>query len=120
MAFTDPQSITIAAVPISLPRVNSGNRQSEYGSADGLTQLKASTAQGQRLRQVLRIDHAKITADPFIPTQNSRVSMSNYLVFDRPPAGFTNAQAKEVYDGFIAMIGANSAALVTKLLGGES
>lgn len=120
MAFTDPQSITIAGVTSSLPRVNSGNRSSEYQSADGLITLSAQHALGRRTRQVLRIDHGKITTDPFIPTQNTRVGMSNYIVFDRPPAGYTNAQALEVYQGFKALFTGTTDALVVKLLGGES
>jgi len=120
MAFTDPQSITISSVTTSLPRVNSGNRQSEYASADGLIKLTASHVQGRRLRQVLRIDHSKITADPFIPANNALVSMSNYVVFDRPPAGYTNAEALAVYNGFKTLFTASTDAAITKLLGGES
>lgn len=120
MAFTDPQSITISGNAISLPRVSSGNGNSSYQSADGLVVVTASNAYSRRTRRVLRVDHSKITADPFIPAQNSKVSMSNYIVFDLPAAGYTNAEAKAVYDGFKAMFTASTDALITKLLGGES
>jgi len=120
MAFTDPQSVTISGTAISLPRVSTGVGTSEYRSADGLVALSASNSYGKRTRRVLRLDHAKITADPFIPTSNTKVSMSNYIVFDVPVAGYTNAEALAVYAGFKAAYTATSDALITKLLGGES
>jgi hypothetical protein len=120
MAFTDPQSVTISGTAISLPRVSSRINGSSYQSSDGLVLLTADNAYGRRNRRVLRLDHSKITADPFIPTQNAKVSMSNYIVFDTPVAGYTNAEALAVYAGFKAAFTATSDALITKLLGGES
>jgi len=120
MAFTDPQSITISGTPISLPRISSGTNESKYSSSDGLVDLLASHAYGRRIRRVLRVDHSKITADPFIPDQNREVSMSNYMVFDVPVVGYTNAEVKAVYAGFKALYTASSDALIDKVLGGES
>lgn len=120
MAFSDPQSITISGTTISLPRTSTGNGSSDYTSADGLVKLSANHAYGRRTRRVLRLDHSKITADPFIPTQNSKVSMSNYMVFDIPVAGYSNAEALAVYNGFKTLFTASTDALITKILGGES
>jgi hypothetical protein len=120
MAFADPQSITISAVTTPLPRTSNRVNGSTYQSADGLIQLTADNAYGRRSRRVLRVDHSKITADPFIPSQNSKVSMSNYIVFDLPVAGYTNAEALAVYTGFKTAFTASSDLLITKLLGGES
>jgi len=120
MSFTDPLSITIAAATIPLPRVSVGSGSSDYVSANGLVRVNASSAYGRRTRRVLRVDHSKITADPFIPAQNTKVSMSNYIVFDVPPAGYSNSEALEVYAGFKALFTASSDLLITKLLGGES
>lgn len=120
MAFSDPQSITINGSTISLPRVSSGIGSSDYMSSDGLVKLSAQHAYGRRTRRVLRLDHSKITSDPFIPTQNTKVSMSNYIVFDVPVAGYSNTEAMQVYSGFKALFTGTSDALVTKLLGGES
>jgi hypothetical protein len=120
MAFTDPQSITISGTPISLPRTSTGKDGSQYTSADGLVDLSASHAYGRRTRRVLRVDHSKITSDPFIPAQNTKVSMSNYMVFDIPVVGYSNADVTAVYAGFKALFTASSDALITKLLGGES
>lgn len=120
MALTDPQSITISGSTIALPRVNSGQNQSEYLSEDGLVKLALSHAYGRRTRRVLRLDHSKITADPFIPAQNTKVSMSNYMVFDVPPAGYTNTEVLAVYTGLKTLFSATSDDMIKKLLGGQS
>lgn len=120
MALADPQSIKIGEVTTSLPRVETGKNESSYLSADGNIRLSLSSQYGSRTRRVVRIDTTKITADPFIPSQNTKVSMSNYLVFDTPPVGYTSAEAKAVYDGFITALQASSAKIITQLLGGES
>lgn len=120
MAFTDPQSITISGTAISLPRVDTGLGKSRYQSADGLVSLSASNVYGRRNRHTLRIDHSKVTADPFIPAQQTKVSMSNYIVFDMPVAGYTNADALAIYQGFKTLFTAGSDGLITKILGGES
>lgn len=120
MSFADPQSITISGSAIALPRTSTGQNKTEYLSSDGLVRLSASHAYGRRNRRVLRVDHSKITTDPFIPTQNVKVSMSNYIVFDVPPAGYSNADVQAVYTGFKSLFTASSDALIVKLLGGES
>jgi hypothetical protein len=45
--------------------------------------------------------------------------MSTHVVFDVED-GFTAAEQKNVWDGFIAMLNASSGLLVTKVLAGES
>jgi hypothetical protein len=42
------------------------------------------------------------------------------MVFDLPPAGYSNAEALAVYNGFKTMFTASTDALISKLLGGES
>jgi hypothetical protein len=69
---------------------------------------------------MLRIDASKLTSDPFKPAENVKVSMSNYMVFDVPPAGYTAADALAVYTGFKTLFTATSDQMITKLLGGES
>lgn len=120
MSFADPQSIKISGVTTSLPRVSVGKNESTYESSDGLNVLSASSQYGKRTRRVIRFDTSKITADPFIPATNVKVGASTYLVFDIPPAGYTNAEVKAIYDGFIEALQAGTSVLVTKLLGGES
>lgn len=122
MALTDPQSITISAATTPLPRTFSEGDESTYTSADGLIKLSVShaPAKGGRTRRLLRIDHAKLTADPFKPSENVKVETGIYMVFDVPPAGYTNTEVLAVYTGFKGLFTASSDALITKVLGGES
>lgn len=120
MSFADPQTITISAATSPLPRTSVGDDESEYTSADGLIKLTASHTYGKRTRRLIRVDHAKLTADPFRPAENVQVGMSNYVVFDLPPAGYTAAEALAVWTGFKTQLTASSDLLITKLLGGES
>lgn len=120
MSFADPQSIKIGETETSLPRVSTGKFESLYQSEDGLITLKASTVENRRKRQVIRLDLTKVTADPFIPEQNVEVSMSAYLVVDRPPTGYTNAEALAGVKGFITALNAGSELLLKKLLASES
>jgi len=120
MSFTDPLSITISAATTPLPRVSVGDDESEYASGDGLIRLSANHQYGKRTRRLLRIDTSKMTSDPFKPTENVKVSLSHYLVFDLPPAGYTPTEALAVYTGFKTLYSATSDAMIVKLLGGES
>jgi hypothetical protein len=120
MSFTDPLSVTISAVTTPLPRISVGDDASEYASSDGLIRVTASHNYGKRTRRMLRIDTSKLAPDPFRPAENVKVSMSNYIVFDLPPAGYTAVEAAAVYTGFKTLFTATSDAMVTKLLGGES
>jgi hypothetical protein len=120
MAFADPQSIKISGTTTSLLRVSTGDFKSVYESADGLIKVSASTQNGKRTRQTFRVDVSKITTDPFIPANNVEVSMSTYVVFDRPPAGYSNADALAVWEGFVEALKASENKLVKQLLGSES
>jgi len=120
MSFTDPLSIVIGGVTSPLPRTSVGDDESEYTSSDGLIHLSARHDYGKRTRRSLRVDTSKMTADPFRPSENVKVSMSTYMVFDIPPAGFTAADQLAVYTGFKTLYSATSDAMIVKLLGGES
>jgi hypothetical protein len=120
MAFTDPLSITISAVTTPLPRISTMEDESLYQSGDSLIQVQASHDSGKRLRHLLRVNHSKLAPDPFRPTENVKVSMSHYIVFDVPVAGYTVTEQLAVYTGFKTMYSASTDALITKLLGGEN
>jgi len=122
MALADPQSITINAVTTPLPRTFSEGSESAYVSADGLWKLSVNhnlIKQG-RVRHLLRFDHSKVTSDPFKPSENVKVGSAIYLVVDVPPAGYTNTELMQIYQGYKTLITAASDAVITKLLGGES
>jgi len=120
MSFADPQSITISGVTTPLPRTSVEGDRSQYTSSDGLIQLSADSSATKRIRRVLRLDHSKLTADPFKPVENVKVSMSTYMVFDLPAAGYTNAEALAIYTGFKGLYTATSDLIITKLLAGEN
>nr|QDH88482.1 MAG: hypothetical protein H4Bulk46289e3808_000003 [Leviviridae sp.] len=122
MALTDPLSVTISAVTTPLPRTFSEGDESAYTSNDGLIKVSVNHSQVKqgRMRHLLRIDHSKLTSDPFKPAENVRAGTACYMVFDVPPAGYTNTEVLAVYTGFKALFTAGSDAIVTKVLGGES
>lgn len=120
MSYADPQSVTINAVPVSLPRTGSGIGTGSFASADGLVTLSVANTYGKRTRRLIRLSQSKISADPLVPSQNVRSSMSVYMVVDVPVNGFTVAEQKYLVDAFTAYLSASSGAKVTQLLGGEA
>lgn len=120
MAYSDPQSITVNSVAISLPRTGQGVNNGQFRSADGLTVETISHTYGKRTRRSLRFDSSKIAADPLVSAQNIKYSMSAYLVVDLPVTGYTVAEAKLLLDGMMTYLTASSGAKLTQLLGGES
>lgn len=122
MSFADPLSITISAATSPLPRTSVEGDETKYSSADGLIVLSAShSSSGKgRTRRLLRVDASKMTADPFKPAENVKVSTSVYTVFDVPPAGYTPAELLALWVGYRTMLTASSDLMITKLLAGES
>lgn len=118
--FSDPQSVTINAVAVSLPRVASGENSGGYKSADGNVDMQISHQYGKRSRRRVRLHHQKVAADPLSTGYNKSYDMSCTLVLDTPDVGYTAAEAKYVIDAFIAYLSASSGANITKILGGES
>lgn len=120
MSFADPQSVTINGVATSLPRTSSGTNSGSFGSSDGLVTESVSHAYGKRVRRTIRLNQSKFTADPLVPSQNIRPSMSVYMVVDAPVLGFSVTEQKYLVDAFTAYLTASSGAKVTQLLGGEN
>lgn len=120
MSFTEPLSVTISGATTTLPRTSVDEDSSEYTSGDGLIQLTASHQYGKRTRRMVRLDLTKLSPDPYKPAENVKNSMSSYIVFDLPPAGYTNAEALAAWKGLAATLAASSDAMIVKLLGGES
>lgn len=119
MAFADPQSVTINAVANSLPRISSGVNTGAFQKDDTTVKLSVSHQYGSRTRRQLRLDHSKIAADVFT-SDNTKYSMSAYLVVDVPSTGYTVAEQKQIVDALTAYLTASSGARVTQLLGGEN
>jgi len=120
MAYADPQSVTVNAIPISMPRTSSGTNAGAFTSNDGGYKLSVSHTYGKRTRRLIRLDNTKIVADPIFSGNNLRVSAGCYLVVDAPISGYSPAELKLMVDGFLAALTASSGAKITQLLGGEN
>lgn len=118
--FSDPQSVTINAVPVSLPRVSTGDMKGRFRNADGSLELAISHSASRRERSVIRLDRSKIGVDPLDPTKNKSYTCSVYLVVDAPlnGVGFTDAELEYDVKGLTALI--NSAGFCAKFLGKEA
>lgn len=115
--FADPQSVTINAVPVSLPRVSIGTSESTYRSADETVQLRIShQASKGRKRRMVRLDQTVIAADP-LTAENASQKAGIYLVVDEPSFGFDDTDLDYLVDALIAWL---SSANIAKLLGSES
>lgn len=120
MAFADPQTVTINAVANSLKRVSSDRNAGTFQVADGTVKLKVSHQYGKRSRRASRLEHSKMSPDPFVPANSNKVDLSVTLVVDQPMVGYTITEIKQVVDGFLAYLSASSGAALTQLLGGEN
>lgn len=115
--FADPQSVTINAVPVSLPRVSVGDAEATYRSADEVVQMRISHQNTKgRKRRMVRLDKTVIAADP-LTAENASQKAGIYLVVDEPSFGFEDADLDYLVDALIAWL---SSANIAKLLGGES
>lgn len=120
MAFADPQSVTINAVAVALPRVSTSGTSSSYQNDNGLVRMTVAHSGTKRFRRTIRLDHSKVAPDPLISAQNIKYGMSAYLVVDVPPTGYTNAEQKQIVDALVAYLTATTGARVTQLLGSEN
>lgn len=119
MALADPLKPKFdASAETECPRVSTGNFESVYLSEDGLKKVRISTQNGSdRKRHLARLDLSKITTDPYDTSQNVDVSMSAYLVVDRPLSGFTNEEARKLAEGLKALL---TEANLKKIIASES
>ncbi len=121
MALSDPQSVTLATVATSLPRVSTGEFKSIYQKDDGLVKLSISHAPSRKeTRRVIRLDTTDVAADPLMAGVNREVPFAAYLVIVSPNVGLSLATQKDKVSGLLTACTASSGALLTKVLGGES
>lgn len=98
--FTDPQTITINAVPFVCARVSTEGRKSTYQTNDLLMSLTLSHILAKdRVRSMARFDWKKIVADP-LTAVNDYETLSLYQVIDRPLAGFSVVEVQQFIAGF--------------------
>lgn len=120
MAFADPETITVNAVPQVLARTGYPSaRSAEFMQDDATSKLFVSHDIKKRDRSLVRFSETKLAADPYIPTNYNQVLMSVALVVDRPVMGFTSTEALNHCVGFLTWLTASSNAKLTKFLGHE-
>lgn len=116
MAFTDPQTITINAVPKTLNRIKSDGYRSEYATADEEVKMTISHQESKgRTRRMVRVDSRVVAADP-LTAQNEYKSLGVYIVIDEPEFGFADADIDYVVQALNTWL---STANVTKVCGNE-
>ena len=123
MALTDPQKFKeVAGTEVTAPRVSTGDFKSIYETSDGLNKLTLSTSESNsnRRRHLVRIDVEKLATNIYEESKKQAVSMSVYLVVDRPVNGYSVAEAKKLVEGLVGLLSASTYALTEKVLGGES
>lgn len=120
MAFADPQSVTVNAVPQSLARTGITDTRGTFSKSDNTYQLQVTQSNnGKRRRQAIRFTNEKLAPDPLMPAVNTALSLSVTLVLDCPSVGYTNTEKQQILDGFVAYLSASSGAKMTQLIGGE-
>lgn len=119
--LSEPQTITVNAVPQTLKRVSMGINSGVLKSNDGNWSLSIAHSYNKRVRHTVSLQQRKIVADPLAPTLNQEVTQSVRVTIDAPGnAAFTVADQKFLMDGLAAWLAASSGAIETQLLGGES
>jgi hypothetical protein len=116
LMLADPQSVTINAVAVSLPKVQAGPTSDTFASADGITSMVTKqNVTATRFRREVRLSQKKIAADP-ISAVNKEIGVSVYLVVDEPRAGYTDTEIKYLIEALKAWLTAGNQ---DKILGGE-
>lgn len=116
MALNDPQTLTIGAETVTLPRTSTGVDQSSYTAANQSVALQVAHSYQKRTRRMARVSHDKITTDPLISGQNIRVGMSARIVVDVPKSGFSNEEIEHMISALGAWLTTNK----SKFAGGEN
>jgi hypothetical protein len=115
--FADPQSVTIDAVPYSMPRIFSDGSASLYSTSDEALKMRISHQESKgRTRRMVRLDKRVVAADP-LTAVNVYQTVGVYVVIDQPEFGFSIDNIDDIIQGFKTWL---STANVTKVLGSES
>jgi hypothetical protein len=121
MAYTDPQAITVDAVPYSLPRVLTGTTVGRFVSADATRELTIDPrGSAKRRRNVARFYTKRNAVDPLGSGLSIPVQSMVSITIDRPTSGVTDADVEKDLLGVIAWLTASTNANLKKLVAGEN
>jgi hypothetical protein len=119
MALADPQSITIGSA-LSLARILTGEQDATYADDTGMFSLRVSHQLTRtRKRSLISVTRKAVVTDP-ITDLKREVTASANTVFDRPIAGFTEAELLELISGSNAWGSAGTNANYKKVLAWQS
>lgn len=115
--FADPQSVTINAVPISLPKVETNGTKSLYSAADESLKMTISHQETNagRTRRMVRLDKRVVATDP-LGSEQVYQTLGIYLVIDEPEYGFSDSDIDYTVQGLKTWL---SSANVAKVCGAE-
>lgn len=119
MALSDSQTLTFGGIPETLKSVFREGYKTVYSNTESTVKLVITHVFGRRTRHTVRVDFAKIAADP-ISGLNSRATGSIILTIDVPRDGFTATELKDKVLGLGVWNSSTSGANTLALLGGES
>jgi hypothetical protein len=117
MALADPQSLTVNGSAKSLPRVGMTDTSGRFLSADGKYLLDIQHTFDKKFRHKLEFKFVDTVANPLVPDVNMVATTRTYLVIENPVNGIDTVTAGYVAAALTTFA---NAALITKLLGGES
>lgn len=117
MAYTDPQSVTVGATPVSLARTGSSSTSGAFRSSDQKYSLDIRHSSGTRERHNVKLSFADVVGNPLVPSQNIAVSTAVNLTVDHPRNGLTAAAIRDIAEALAVWA---SEANLTKLIGGEN
>jgi len=117
--FSDPQSVTYAAVAKSLPAIGRGESSSEYKLNDSgvVYDLTLSHQFAKRNRAVARLRRDSSVTDPLVPANSIPASMTATFTIDFPTAGLSTVDAQNLGN---ALVGFLTSANLLKLANGET
>jgi hypothetical protein len=120
--YADPITVTVAAVPVDLPRVFQpvGGGPSLFIAPDESLKVEIShqVVGGRRERHLLKVSKKALTPDPFDSSRINESTCSAYVVIDNPKFGFSDAELGEVAQGLIDFLDVPDN--LSKLIGGEA
>lgn len=122
MAFAEPQTVTVATVAKTLPRVGVpvGNFQGQFQMDDEAYRLDIGQSKAKRARHVVQLTARKIAADPLATSTNVEYLTKVTLTVDAPLTGFTTAEKKDLVVALADWLKASTNANTVKLVGYEA
>lgn len=115
--FSEPQTVTVNAVPVELDRI-SFDPEGVFNNSTTGHKLRVYHTSGKRNRDNIRLDIIKTAADPLLDGVSRQYSMSVYLIIDKPVVGFSSTEVEQNAQALVDW--ADIAGNLTKVVNGES